>query len=71
MKQCLTTYYSSKEKIIYENLSKEDAAYVINSINNDEFIKLKNSIKNTHVYDIGWFIKNINLKYPITFWTKL
>lgn len=59
------------EKIIYENLSKEDAAYVINSINNDEFIKLKNSIKNTHVYDIGWFIKNINLKYPITFWAKL
>ena len=58
------------EKILYENLSKKDASYIINQINCKEFNDLKNSIKSNHQKDLGWFLKNINLKYPIMFWTQ-
>ena len=58
------------EKILYENLSKKDVNYILNKIDNDEFIKIKEDIKKNHVYDMGWFLKNVNLKYPITFWAN-
>jgi hypothetical protein len=51
-------------------LSKKDVNYILNKIDNDEFIKIKEDIKKNHVYDMGWFLKNVNLKYPITFWAN-
>ena len=58
------------EKILYENLNKIDARQILSNTETEEFINLKNQVKATHKYDLGWFLKNINLKYPIMFWTK-
>jgi hypothetical protein len=59
------------EKLIYENLHIEDAKYIINkSIDLDTFYKNKGIFEQNRIFDISYFLKNVNLKYNVTYYAN-